>query len=118
MLSLKIVSRVAHPSPLRGGWPGEAGSGGEPRARDSPLDLPCRRAVFIVFQRDAHRGEFVADTVGLGPVFGGAGGRRGAMSQYLLSDSTLQPEHVAQYLTDLAIHAHKPSASHQKSLDR
>jgi hypothetical protein len=48
------------------------GEGAFPR---SPRDLPRRDdlaggGVFGVFQRDAHRGKFVADAICLGPILG------------------------------------------------
>src|SRR3954453_18288975 len=39
-----------------------------------PLHFPCRRAVLVVLECDAHRGELIADAVGFFPVFCGAGG--------------------------------------------
>jgi hypothetical protein len=47
---------------------------GNDTAGSLALHLPGSGAVFIVFQRDAHGGEFVADAVGFFPVFCGAGG--------------------------------------------
>src|SRR5215207_7760247 len=57
-----------HPgtSPIR-----ERGTRPAPR---SPRDLPGGSAVLVVLELDAHGGEFIADAVGLGPVFCRAGG--------------------------------------------
>lgn len=47
------------------------------QAGASPLHLPCGRAILVVFQDDALRGEFIPDAVGFRPVFRGAGGEAG-----------------------------------------
>ena len=68
---------------------------GEGAVAGSPCDLPGRDdfagfGVFGVFQGDALSGKFVADAVGLGPVFGFA---RGVASVLICSS---QPHHFAR----------------------
>ncbi len=65
-IDLYVGWRRSDPSPLRGGWRAKRAGWGKAR---SPLHLPGRCAVLIVLEGDAHSGEFVADAIGLGPVF-------------------------------------------------
>src|SRR5947209_18765859 len=65
---LPTCARFMSKSPT-GDFDGEKG-----RAFSLPLHFPCRGPVFVVLERDAHRGELVTDAVGFFPVFCGAGG--------------------------------------------